>query len=176
MKYDSFLTRQKAKRIDNGDWVEGFYTRVTNNYTPKNVHYIETFADLQNGETVLTGFFDIDPDTVCFPTGQTDKNGKMIWTGDIVEFLGMRGEVKFECGAFGIAFDEIDWDYMEERIPEITGCNNSLCACLNDNFISLWEIAWNFNEEENYLSTVDILGNIYDNPELLEEVKDTERE
>lgn len=90
--------------------------------------------------------------------------------GDIVKLLDkMIGTVIFECGAFSIAFkNEIDWDYIESEILKYTGCDNMACVCFNDNVISLWEIYWNFNEEENSLSVVEVIGNIYDNPELLE--------
>ena len=40
--------------------------------------------------------------------------------------------------------------------------------CYNDNFISLWEMMWNYNQEENSCYVVEVIGNIYDNPELLE--------
>lgn len=90
-------------------------------------------------------------------TGLYDKDLNKIHVGDEVNFLGMVGEVVFECGAYGIAFcDTIDWDFIGEQIPIITGCNNSLHACQNDNFISLWEIMWNFNCEENYCEVVEI--------------------
>ena len=90
-------------------------------------------------------------------TGLYDKDLNKIHVGDEVNLLGMVGEVVFECGAYGIAFcDTIDWDFIGEQIPIITGCNNSLHACQNDNFISLWEIMWNFNCEENYCEVVEI--------------------
>lgn len=108
-------------------------------------------------------------DTICQCTGLRDKNGKLIWKNDIVDYLGRRGKVKYECGSFGIAFREIiDWEEIEANICPITGCDNSLYACENDNFISLWEIMWNFNDIENSIETIEVIGNIFDNPELLE--------
>lgn len=41
-------------------------------------------------------------------------------------------------------------------------------ACENDNFISLWEIYWNFNDEDDSVNTVEVIGSAIDNPELLE--------
>lgn len=90
------------------------------------------------------------------------------WENDIVDFLGHKGTVVFECGSFGIAYKTpIDWNGIEANIKSITGCDNRLYACENDNYISLWEIYWNFNDEDDSVNTVEVIGNIFDNPELL---------
>ena len=110
----------------------------------------------------------IQTDTLCNYSGMTDTNNIPIWEHDIVEFLGQIGTIVYTAGCFGIAFKNvIDWDNISEKIPEITGCQNRLYACCNDNFISLWEIYWNFNEIDDTLTTVKIIGNTFDNPELL---------
>lgn len=91
-------------------------------------------------------------------TGLYDESCNKIHVGDEVKLFDWVGEVVFECGAFGIAFlNTIDWDYIEEQIPIVTGCNNRLHACQNDNFISFWEIMWNFNCEENYCEVVKVV-------------------
>lgn len=109
-----------------------------------------------------------DESTICRCTGLKDKNGKLIWENNIVDFLGHKGTVVFECGSFGIVFREIiDWEEIEANICPITGCDNSLYACENDNYISLWEIYWNFNDEDDSVNTVEVIGNVFDNAELL---------
>lgn len=111
----------------------------------------------------------VDASTICQCTGLSDKTGEIIFKNDIVDFLGHRGIVKFECGSFGIAYEKhIDWDEIQANIMPLTGCENTLYACENDNYISLWEIYWNFNDEDDSLSTVEVIGNMIDNPELLE--------
>lgn len=152
----------KAKRIDNGEWVEGSYLNCKGATTCK--HYIRTFDDEWGVEWV-----EVDETTICQYTGLNDNHGNKIWENDVVEFLGYKGKIVFECGCFGIGSKiTIDWDKISDNIFPITGCNNFLKACENDNFISLWEIYWNFNEEENCIYMIDTIGNIFDSPELLE--------
>ena len=84
--------------------------------------------------------------TQCF-----DEDGNELFLNDAVRFLGQTGTVTFECGAFGIGFEtQIDWDEVEKHLLP----GNHLCACLNDNFISLWEIFWNLNGEDNCMPGV----------------------
>ena len=96
-------------------------------------------------------------DTVGQFTGLTDKNGKKIFEGDIVEyndgFDHFKGEVVFENGAFGIG------SY------EVIGISSGCC----DNFVNLWQLFWDqevLGDPELYCCNV--IGNIHDNPELLE--------
>lgn len=92
-------------------------------------------------------------------TGVYDNEAGEMKVGDTVNLFGMIGTVVFECGAYGIGFTEtIDWDVLERKIPEITGCNNSPCFCYNDNFISFWELLWNFNCEDDLCCVVELLG------------------
>ena len=111
----------------------------------------------------------VNPETVGQFTGLTDKNGKKIFEGDIVRFLRYVGKVVFEEGCFGIAIscnDAFDWDYIDEEMKEYAG-TNQITSCFNDHFISLWEILWNFNCDQNICNVVEVIGNIHDDPELL---------
>ena len=153
---DRYLYR--AKSIDDGEWVQGYLYGIWEH------RYI-----LWGMTNDVPNMVEVDPSTICQCTSLKDKNGKQIWENDIVDFLGHKGIVKYECGSFGIAYREcIDWEEIESNICPVTGCDNALCACENDNYISLWEIYWNFNDEDNCLSTVEVIGSVIDNPELLE--------
>lgn len=155
----------KAKRINNGEWVTGSLLTCEDG----TCKIATSLLEVKTNGPILVCAYDVDRDTICQCTGLEDKNGKLIFENDIVDFLGHRGIVKFECGSFGIAYEKhIDWDEIQANIMPLTGCENTLYACENDNYISLWEIYWNFNDEDDSLSTVEVIGNVFDNPELLE--------
>lgn len=148
----------KAKRVGNREWLQGYLYGI---WAKKYILWGMT-NDIPN-------MVEVDPSTICQCTGLRDKNGKLIWENDIVDFLGHKGAIKFECGGFGIGYQKnIDWEEMQANIMRVTGCENILYACENDNYISLWEIYWNFNDEDDSVNTVEVIGNIFDNPELLE--------
>lgn len=114
--------------------------------------------------------FDFIPETVGQFTGVYDTELTKIFEGDIVKFLRYVGKIVFEEGCFGIAIscnDAFDWDYIDEEMKEYAG-TNQITACFNDQFISLWEILWNFDCDQNICNVVEVIGNIHDNPELLE--------
>lgn len=147
----------KGKRADNNEWIGGLLTQMWGQ-----LHIVN--PDDENTA------YPIIPETIGQCTGLRDKNGKLIFKWDIVKIVDFQvGVVTQECGAFGVSIiPRIDWDYLDSEIAEITGCDNMSYFCRNDNFISLWELMWNYNQEENYCEVVEVIGNIHDNPELLE--------
>lgn len=123
----------KAKRIDNGEWVEGQYAYITNPLTEdgKPIKHL-----ICNGTNIFNDL--IDPDTLCQYTGLTDKNGKKIWENDIV---------RNEKGDIGV----VQW--FEEHAAFMIWNKTKHYVC----YLA-----------ENDFSKIEIAGNEFDNPELLE--------
>ena len=68
----------KAKRLDNGEWVEGSLIRNTTGIKER-AYIVDNFSSMSDYSVI-----GIDPSTVCQYTGLTDKNGTPIYEGDIV--------------------------------------------------------------------------------------------
>lgn len=85
---------------------------------------------------------EVDPSTICQCTGLSDKNGKLIWENDICIITD--GTLDEEDGYF-----RLDWE-IDRAMFEFEG--TGICA--------------NFDNVSGY--DCEVVGNIFDNPELLE--------
>lgn len=147
----------RAKRTDNGKWVEGFYVRhikrqvcpFGDSLKPEDEeHFIcfDGFADWNMPRELMCT--EIDPKTLCQYTELVDKNGKKIYENDIVKirFENHDGALNhYEYQNMGIAWDNeyLRWIYADKH-----GATDALGYCLSEH--------------------LEIVGNIFDNPELLE--------
>ena len=71
----------KAKRVDNGEWVQGYLV-----YDNRDKLY-RIIMDIQysTGTCITTDNAPrVDSSTICQCTGLKDKNGKLIWENDIM--------------------------------------------------------------------------------------------
>ena len=133
-----------GKRLDNGEWAEGYLYEhepelvgiVSENDVPEPSKWFiarTAFADWNMPR--LAEFIEVDPYTVGQYTGLKDKNGKMIFEGDILSLRAGRPHVvRFKNGAF----------------------------ILEDSAIPM-----------SFAIKFEIIGNIYDNPELIKEEAQT---
>lgn len=164
----------RGKRIDNGEWVEGFYSRVTNNWEQKNVHFITCFKDLDNGETVLTRQEIVIPETIGQYTGLTDKNGKKIFEGDIVQYLTFDD---FDCQSI-VKFGEYKQDGSggeyngRDCIGFYVEVDNFTCPEWCENEPDCFSDYLKQQNIKEVAQECEVIGNIHDNPELLNGNKD----
>ncbi len=148
----------RGKRVDNGEWVEGYLLRYSNG----NALIMKEF---QRNELV-------DPSTVGQYTGLTDKNGKKIFEGDIVQYL------DDDCGGDGwdcqsvVRFGQYNQDGSDgEYTP--TPCSGWFAAVDNFTCPDWTDDPSHFPEYHNERSLIEIaekcevIGNIHDNPELV---------
>lgn len=151
----------KAKRTDTGEWVEGclLIDYITGQYF---IHQHGNSVNESNkvGEEGCLQFlaFEVNPLTICQYTGLTDKNGKKIWENDIIEFedTGEEGYEYKEGFDFKnrarVVFEEGRWQFTD-FLSDNSGVMEEMYQ--HDEFMSIWEY-------------VEVIGNIFDNPELLE--------
>lgn len=131
----------KAKQIDDGEWVEGYYAmmgkgNLIRHYIVQNCALTGLFEDPE--DNMYFNDVEIDPETLCQYTGLKDKSGKRIWENDIV-----RIENSMDEGIGNIEFYGGMW-YVDGEPSN-----------------SLYDIA-EYDDGE-----FEVIGNIFDTPELL---------
>lgn len=90
-------------------------------------------------------------------TGLYDTNCKEIYENDIVIINGHQYLIKFEIGSF-----------MLVRCSGETDMYDQFKECWNDDVYPLSQYYWNDDSEEDAIHSLEIIGNIHENPELLE--------
>ena len=129
----------KAKRIDNGEWVQG---ALFNGESHCIIGQEIKFSPYTEHECKIVGY-EVDRDTICQCTGLKDKNGKMLWENDIL--VGYLDDMYQENATYA----QVIWDkngfYTKEQYSDDIS--------LMDEF-----------DEKHF----EVCGNIFDNPELLE--------
>ena len=134
----------KAKEVDSGEWVEGYLVRID-----EETCFIASEYDILAAYTDNRGTYDgwmsaIDPETICQYTGLTDKNGNKIWENDVVRYEDDLSNMLKE--------DLIVWNETHAAFTRLHKSKMGLQYLYIDEFIA---------------SNSEVIGNIFDNPELL---------
>ena len=145
----------KAKRICDGKWVEGYYLRDQYHRSGKDIIFYRKDSDLF---TIYTDIIDIE--TLCQFTGLCDKNGNKIWEGDIISYQRDNDDCPFPNKDTKKRFGKVFYQGFRSTFAIGMGRNGSIS--INDD---LWKYVQNGNR-------VEVIGNIFDNPELLQEESD----
>lgn len=134
---------RKAKRVDNGKWIIGYLVSCDERYFISEVPECDTCKYMYEGYWFGT-FYEVDPDTICNPTGLTDKNGNKIWENDVIGYLDTysteNGLAEADC------IGKVFWD---------------------DETLSFQVTERLSAESYEVMDECSVIGNIFDNPDLL---------
>lgn len=147
----------RGKRIDNGEWVEG--TGINTQYdTHGRKHiYIGVWHFSEKEPLMKTiDWYEVIPETVGQYTGLTDKNGKKIFEGDILKM-----ERDIQCSEKTKKREiTVGVVWFDTKSAEFGYKSAGHYRCLT---LKRWTG-----------DTQEVIGNIHDNPELLEVHNGTE--
>lgn len=133
-------TTPKEKGEFNNVWVTGNLIVSNGKYY---IHPVGNVVNVKNETGRIIVMHEVIPDTICRCTGLKDKNGKLIWENDIV---------RDKHGNCYKAF----WQNNYYQFSWI---------CVKTDIFSIgvkWDL-WSFKSFE-----IEVIGNIFDNKELLE--------
>ena len=134
----------RGKRIDNGEWIEGNFGK----YALSSGENISCISIPKKESVAGSLCYDVEPETVGQYTGLTDKNGKKVFEGDVLE---VHDELPF--------FDGYNSEELQFNGKVLFEENTGMYVCESD-------------EQGNAFCNMDlskckVIGNIHDNPELL---------
>lgn len=133
-------TTPKEKGEFNNVWVTGNLIVSNGKYY---IHPINNVVNVENEIGRIIVMHEVIPDTICRCTGLKDKNEKLIWENDIVKY----GNGNFYKAFWRDNYYQFSWVCVKSDIFQIG---------------AKWDL-WCFKSSE-----IEVVGNIFDNPELLE--------
>ena len=168
----------RGKRVDNGEWVYGYYAKTTLTDSPMCI------GDCRINNLVIENgtMWHVIPETVGQYTGLNGSNGKKIFEGDIL----LIDEKTYYGGIYTAPIKWIDysnkndnWAFFGITCMDCVGENpyhDSIHPIYTRGFltrrfgacIQLSEITKDNGKYQTFIR-YEVIGNIHDNPELLEE-------
>lgn len=131
----------RGKRIDNGEWVYGWYCPCPFGRWPLKAAIVPS-AEAEHG---YHSYVEVDPNTLGQYTGLDDKNGKKIFEGDILAYYS---------------------DYRNETdIEGVVRYGNFNCSCCDG--VYGWYVDGGDIRYLDGHASLHIIGNVHGNPELL---------
>lgn len=131
----------KAKRVDNGEWVEGYFVKAKWYLDEKEIYVIIPTDVCFFPHCEISEWHEVDSKTICQYTDLKDRNGNKIFEGDVVKCQDVIGR--------------IGWHKTHLAYTILANINGNMQY---------------FYIEENLSSDIEVIGNIFDNPKLVEEV------
>lgn len=130
----------RGKRKSDGEWIDGYYVQTNDFLDERKLNLIFEANSVNYPHSEIVGTHEVDSETIGQYTGLTDKNGVKIFEGDIVWFDG--GWEEYGGNTFEVVFT--NGCFYLGRNPD------TVCFLL-----------------KAYIEWAEVIGNIYDNPELL---------
>ena len=132
----------KAKSIQTGEWIEGIPIKTHLGLFisfEENPHYCSQYGYMEIDDILI-----VDEKTLCQFTGLCDKNGNKIWENDI-----LMAHLD-ECYPEDVTYETVEWG------------------------VAGWVTHEADSTDREYLDEFDtehfeVVGNVFDNPELLQE-------
>lgn len=155
----------RAKRTDNGEWVEG---NVIHSYDADEeykaiiipVKSSDMYTDTDDNDIGFETWNKVNPETLCQYTGLKDKNGNRIWENDIVSCEHEKYPEDNPQEVYPLLPEAIK--YKRNYAVEFINTGSSYGYRLRNKSIHFM-IAGNVI----YNHKIEVIGNIFDNPELL---------
>lgn len=135
----------RAKRVDNGEWVEG---NLITNERDESKAYIGYIFDVRNGMIKDFDIVEVIPETICQYTGLLDKSGRRIWENDIVKCNRRKGHDFFK-----VVWRKKYADFGVEPIG----------------FGAQYPFGQGEDNKDIYGHHYEVIGNVFDSSELLNE-------